>query len=137
MALRVRGEVQGVGFRPTVVRLARDRGVTGFVQNTPEGVRVEVQGSDRAVGAVLGGLRGLRPPIRVDDIELQDQVVVPGEVDFVVLSRIEPDRASRNWRVAGVGHQRDHAAGIDAATQERTQRDITDHAGFDTLSDPR
>jgi acylphosphatase len=41
-----RGEVQGVGFRWAVRRLARDLGLTGFAMNQPDGsVLVEAEGS--------------------------------------------------------------------------------------------
>ena len=39
--IRVRGIVQGVGFRPTVWRIARDLGVRGGVANDGEGVLIE------------------------------------------------------------------------------------------------
>ena len=42
--IRVRGLVQGVGFRPHVFRCAARFGVTGFVGNGPEGVVIEAQG---------------------------------------------------------------------------------------------
>jgi hydrogenase maturation protein HypF len=42
--LRVRGQVQGVGFRPFVYRIAMDCGLSGWVRNDGEGVQIEVEG---------------------------------------------------------------------------------------------
>lgn len=39
--LRVRGVVQGVGFRPFGNRLAQELGVSGWVLNDPEGVLIQ------------------------------------------------------------------------------------------------
>ena len=39
--ISVQGVVQGVGFRPTVWRLARELGLTGFVRNSSAGVEIE------------------------------------------------------------------------------------------------
>ncbi|HUC84084.1 MAG TPA: carbamoyltransferase HypF [Candidatus Acidoferrales bacterium] len=44
----LRGAVQGVGFRPFVHRLATEMGLTGWVNNSPQGVFVEVE-SERPV----------------------------------------------------------------------------------------
>ena len=44
LRLVVRGAVQGVGFRPFVYRLARERQVRGWCQNTARGVVIEVEG---------------------------------------------------------------------------------------------
>ena len=45
MEIRVRGRVQGVGFRPTVWRFARELGFRGEVLNDAEGVLMRVGGS--------------------------------------------------------------------------------------------
>lgn len=43
--LVIKGQVQGVGFRPTIYRLANIADVSGFVANTTQGVVIEVQGT--------------------------------------------------------------------------------------------
>ncbi len=48
------GYVQGVGFRATCLRFARDRAVTGWVRNLPTGeVELVVEGNATEVEAFL------------------------------------------------------------------------------------
>jgi len=68
--VRVRGAVQGVGFRPFVYHLAQRYRLGGFVANDAEGVLIEVEGA--SLSEFLTALRHEAPPLaRVDAIETE------------------------------------------------------------------
>jgi len=68
--LRVRGVVQGVGFRPFVFRLARAHGLMGWVLNGGEGVQIHVEGPAPALDRFVAELASHPPPAaRISDIE--------------------------------------------------------------------
>jgi hydrogenase maturation protein HypF len=60
--LVVHGAVQGVGFRPFVFRLATGLGLRGWVNNSPQGVFIEVEGPPAGRQAFLLRLEAERPP---------------------------------------------------------------------------
>jgi len=69
----VRGAVQGVGFRPFVYRLANELHLTGWVNNTPQGVFIEVEGARRAVAEFKFRLPSEAPPLaRIISIEARE-----------------------------------------------------------------
>jgi hydrogenase maturation protein HypF len=69
-AIRVRGLVQGVGFRPTVWRLARDCGIAGEVWNDAEGVVIRAWGRCIDLDRFLTRLEEQPPPLaRIDAVE--------------------------------------------------------------------
>jgi hydrogenase maturation protein HypF len=75
MRVRVRGAVQGVGFRPFVHALAARYNLSGFVLNDEDGVLAEVEGA--ALDAFLGALRQERPPLaRIDGVDVMN---LPGD----------------------------------------------------------
>ena len=57
LKIRVRGLVQGVGFRPFVYRIARENVLTGFVRNDDDGVFIRVQGPDDPIRTFLHQLK--------------------------------------------------------------------------------
>ena len=69
VTIRVRGQVQGVGFRPFIWQLAREFGLRGRVWNDPEGVGIEVAGpgTDAFIAAISARAPGLS---RIDAVEV-------------------------------------------------------------------
>jgi len=89
--LRVRGIVQGVGFRPTVYRLAVERGLGGWVLNDAEGVLIELEGPEAGVDSFVSALERDPPPLaRITAIE-SESLAPLGEREF----RIAPSAAGR------------------------------------------
>jgi hydrogenase maturation protein HypF len=73
VAVRVRGIVQGVGFRPAVWRLATETGLSGDVRNDAEGVLIRIVGPLDGIETFLARLSGEPPPLaRIDAIETTD-----------------------------------------------------------------
>ncbi|MFC0239322.1 carbamoyltransferase HypF [Rhodopseudomonas telluris] len=112
LRVRVRGAVQGVGFRPFVYALAQRYSLGGFVANDAEGVLIEVEGA--ALDDFVGALRHEAPPLaRVDSIETE-ALRPRGEIRFDIA-------ASRGGAIST-------RIGGDAATCEACLDDLFDPA---------
>ena len=67
--INVRGVVQGVGFRPFVYQLATKYNLKGWVCNTSEAVKIEVEGEAEAIERFLLALQKQAPPrASIEDI---------------------------------------------------------------------
>ena len=73
--LRVRGTVQGVGYRPFVHRTATKLGLDGWVLNDAEGVLIRAAGDPARVGALVEALVHEAPPAA--EVSALDELV-PG-----------------------------------------------------------
>jgi hydrogenase maturation protein HypF len=71
-SIRVRGVVQGVGFRPFVYRLAHANTLAGWVLNGDQGVEIHLEGDDHAIEAFVREMRN-RPPAAatISDVEVE------------------------------------------------------------------
>ena len=70
--IRVRGTVQGVGFRPFVYRLAQEHAISGWVLNGMKGVEIHAEGCDSMLGPFVDRLKLEAPPAaRISEIEVE------------------------------------------------------------------
>ena len=99
--IRVRGRVQGVGFRPTVWKLARELGVIGEVWNDGEGVVIRAGGAPEALAAFVARLESEPPPLaRIDAVEtrrytgaLAAEFRIVASAPGAVRTQVAPDAA--------------------------------------------
>lgn len=59
--VNIQGTVQGVGFRPFVYRLAHELNIKGWIINSSEGVKIEVEGVEKNIDDFLQRLRSDKP----------------------------------------------------------------------------
>lgn len=83
----ITGQVQGVGFRPFVFRIATEHSLTGTVSNTSDGVFIEVQGPAGQVAAFGQALTNELPPLaEVISRTEKELPVIEEEEDFVIVA---------------------------------------------------
>ncbi len=93
-SIKVRGVVQGVGFRPFVVRLARANMLCGCVSNGNEGVEIFLEGADRDLDAFLSTLESA-PPSAAQITEIEVRTSEPlGLREFTVRDSATRDQPS-------------------------------------------
>jgi len=99
-SIKVRGVVQGVGFRPFVYRLARTNGLTGWVLNEEEGVEIHLEGEESTLRVFIEELK-TQPPPAASIVTLRVMPAEPaGCTEFLILTsqrqrkptvRVSPD----------------------------------------------
>jgi len=102
MEIRVRGTVQGVGFRPNVWRLAHECQLVGEVLNDAAGVLIRVSGLEDDVEAFAHRLKTEIPPLsKIDLIEVTENKFSTEYEDFQIVdsktgktrTQVTPDAA--------------------------------------------
>src|SRR5580700_9688031 len=83
-SIKVRGVVQGVGFRPFVYHLARANTLAGWVLNGEQGVEIFVEGADNGLRAFVKELTAAPPSAaHITEIEVESAAPV-GWNEFTV-----------------------------------------------------
>ncbi|MGZ4618469.1 MAG: carbamoyltransferase HypF [Frankiaceae bacterium] len=82
--VRVKGVVQGVGFRPFAYALATQLGLAGLVSNDSDGVLAEVEGASAAVATFVRRLREDAPPLAVVESVVERPLTITGRRGFTI-----------------------------------------------------
>ncbi len=82
---KIKGVVQGVGFRPFVYKLANQFDLTGTVSNNSDGVNLELQGSAKDIELFDEEFLDLLPPLaHIDNFE-KHPVALKNEINFSII----------------------------------------------------
>jgi len=86
--IKLCGQVQGIGFRPFVWRLANELGLTGIVYNHSEGAAIEIQGEEKNVDEFMAKLKTAGksdlPLLKIISMEILE-VAVKNESTFEIV----------------------------------------------------
>jgi hydrogenase maturation protein HypF len=83
--IQITGTVQGVGFRPTVYRVAEKLKLTGFVFNQSSGVTIEIQGQKANVSRFVTTLKKALPPLaEIRNLQVTEVDIVENESEFII-----------------------------------------------------
>lgn len=92
----VNGIVQGVGFRPFIYCLAKELGLYGSVQNTPNGVEIILQCNESTVDSFINDMQAKLPPLA--SIETIEKTICQTETkfaDFKILETLQGSSATK------------------------------------------
>jgi len=81
---RIGGRVQGVGFRPFIYRLAREYGLSGWVQNRVGEVEVCTEGPAPAQERFAAALARRAPPLSSPRLLAMESITVSRFTDFTI-----------------------------------------------------
>ena len=83
----INGQVQGVGFRPFVYKLALDLKLSGFVNNSVDGVELELQGESLQLELFEELLHSKLPPLaRIDKLTKSEIELISSKTFEIIQS---------------------------------------------------
>jgi hydrogenase maturation protein HypF len=91
-SIRVRGVVQGVGFRPFVYRLAHANMLTGWVLNGDQGVEIHLEGIEEDLATFVREIKRKPPAAACIAEMLVESAPCEGLSDFTIRESVRLDR---------------------------------------------
>ncbi len=93
--IHIKGQVQGVGFRPFVYKMVTSKNLNGYVKNTSEGVYIEVETSD-PIEIIVDEIREKKPPLaQIDHIQFYE-VPLKEYTEFTIIHSNESSKTEIN-----------------------------------------
>ena len=99
-SIRVRGVVQGVGFRPFVYRLAQAKMLAGWVLNGEQGVEIHLEGTEEDLAAFVQEIKR-KPPAAAQIAEIRSGIRAVRRLERVHDSRKRAARPANRSRFTG------------------------------------
>lgn len=98
LLIKIFGIVQGVGFRPFVATVARDRGIRGTVCNRGSYVEIRALGDERAMELFLGDLRE-KAPDRSVILKLKTREMDEAEIPQDACGPVDPGDQDNGFHI--------------------------------------
>jgi hydrogenase maturation protein HypF len=87
--IKIKGIVQGVGFRPFIFNLAENHHLTGWVRNSSSGVEITVNGDKSDIDKFIAEIRLNAPPLARIDSVITEIIPVDHFDSFTILASLE------------------------------------------------
>ena len=91
----INGQVQGVGFRPFIYKLALDLKLVGFVNNSVHGVELELQGESLDIKLFEQLLYSKLPPLARIDKFTKSEIKLSHEKNFKIIQSTENHKSAK------------------------------------------
>ena len=98
LEIKIRGIVQGVGFRPFIHRLVREHALKGNIRNTSSGVTLTLEGEEDRLACFLRELPEKAPPLAVIEEIYSEKIPFRGFPDFRIIG--SERQAERNTLIS-------------------------------------
>ena len=85
--INLTGQIQGIGFRPAIYRLAEELHLAGLVYNDTKGVTIEIQGPAEKIAEFIEQLKTGKDLPALSDIktlDANDIEIIEGQAGFVI-----------------------------------------------------